>query len=176
MQGGFLRSAEKPNPHSPYFSHGEGISATSVNQVHPGSSLAGLVHYPGGLSHDMQMQIQLVGYDIPACYSIKSTKDFAGFLLCPSRETKPSIIAPLISTVAIMLFVSLWVITNWRATTAFEKRRFAEMHAEITCKAELSLLLYRKATTSSPLRHGYHGLSGMGPSRVTCGSMRLHSK
>lgn len=41
-----------------------------------------------------------------------------------------SIIAPLISTVAIMLFVSLWVISNWRATTAFEKRRFAEMGVE----------------------------------------------
>ncbi|KAL6883197.1 hypothetical protein HDV57DRAFT_478559 [Trichoderma longibrachiatum] len=41
-----------------------------------------------------------------------------------------SIIAPLISTVAIMLFVSIWVMTNWRATTAFEKRRFAEMGVE----------------------------------------------
>ncbi|KAL7910597.1 hypothetical protein GGI35DRAFT_449168 [Trichoderma velutinum] len=41
-----------------------------------------------------------------------------------------SIIAPLISAVAILFFVSVWVISNWRATIDFEKRRFIEMGVE----------------------------------------------
>ncbi|KAK0757533.1 hypothetical protein N5P37_010260 [Trichoderma harzianum] len=41
-----------------------------------------------------------------------------------------SIIAPLISAVAILFFVSIWVISNWRATKNFEKRRFVEMGVE----------------------------------------------
>ncbi|KAL7940786.1 hypothetical protein V8C42DRAFT_336548 [Trichoderma barbatum] len=38
-----------------------------------------------------------------------------------------SIIAPLISGVAILLFVSVWVVSNWRATIDFETKRFYEM-------------------------------------------------
>ncbi|EHK20787.1 uncharacterized protein TRIVIDRAFT_49737 [Trichoderma virens Gv29-8] len=41
-----------------------------------------------------------------------------------------SIIAPLISAVAILLFVSVWIVSNWRATMDFERRRFVEMGVE----------------------------------------------